>query len=106
MKIQLTGNRVKINRTIRFLVKDKISLPLDKILKDFKPSTQIATVHIELVPKTNAFKVNFDMTLPRKKNLFASTTHPKLESALIDLQQQIEKQIKRYKESLTAYSLG
>ncbi|MBU3935154.1 HPF/RaiA family ribosome-associated protein [Patescibacteria group bacterium] len=106
MKIQLTGNRIKINHTIRFLVKDKISLPLDKILKDFKPNTQIAAVHIELIPKTNTFKVNFDMILPHKKNLFASTTHLQLESALIDLQQQIEKQIKRYKESLTPYSLG
>lgn len=106
MKIQITGNQVKINNTIRFLVKNKVSLRLDKLLKDFTPKSQIASLHIELVPKTSDFKVNFDMRLPRKKSIFASTTHLKLESALIDLEQQVEKQIKRYKESLTNYSLG
>jgi len=106
MKIQITGNQVKINNTVRFLIKNKVSLRLDKLLKDFAPDSQIAAIHIDLMPKTSDFKVSFDMTLPRKKHLFASTTHQKLESALIDLQQQIEKQIKRYKESLTNYSLG
>jgi len=106
MKIQLTGNQVKINNTIRFLVKNKVSTRLDKLLKNFAPKSQIASIHIKLIPKTSDFKVNFDMTLPRKKQLFASTIHSKLESALIDLEQQIEKQIKRHKESLTNYSLG
>ena len=106
MKIQLTGNQVKINSTIRFLVKDKVSTRLDKLLANFAPKSQIASIHIELLPKNTGFKVNFDMILPHKKHLFASTNHLKFESALIDLQQQIEKQIKRYKESLTNYSLG
>ena len=106
MNIQISGNQVKIDNRLRSLVKNKISLKLDKLLSPFSPQYQNASLHIRQQIKTKIFQVNFKITLPPKKNLFASTKHIKLESALIDLEQQIEKQIKRYKESLAPYSLG
>jgi ribosome-associated translation inhibitor RaiA len=37
------------------------------------------------------------MLLPGKERIFSETTHKFLESALIDLEDQLEKQIKKYR---------
>ena len=47
--------------------------------------------------KNNNINLRFDMLLPGKKQIFSETSHKFLKSALIDLADQLEKQIKKYR---------
>ncbi len=105
MKILLIGDKIHTTEKIKLLVDEKIGKKIDKLLSHLSPDLKIATIRIEKI-KLGQFKVNFDMTLPGKEHLYSQTTHLKLKSALIDLQQQVEKQIKKYKQFQVNYSLS
>jgi len=55
-----------------------------------------STLRIEK-DKLENIHLRFDMYLPGKEKIFSETTHQVLESALIDLAQQVERQIKKYR---------
>jgi ribosomal subunit interface protein len=105
MNIQITGDNFNVSDSVKKLVDEKVGARLELLLTKFAPDIKIATISIEK-DKLDIFKVNFDMLLPGKKQIYAQTYHKILESALIDLTQEIEKQIKRYKDDLVNYSLG
>jgi len=95
MNLQITGDRIHLNPAIKTLISEKIDQQIGKLLTNFSTDIQIASIRIQK-EKLELFKVNFDMTLPGKKHIYAETEHILLESALIDLSHQIEKQIKKY----------
>ena len=105
MNIQILGDNISLSSKVKKLIDAKINLKLEKLLTDFAPDLKIASMRVTK-DKIGHFTVNFDMNLPKKEYLFASTSHVNLESALIDLSEQIEKQIKRYKQTLVNYSLS
>jgi ribosomal subunit interface protein len=105
MNIQITVNNFELTDSIKYLIDKKMSQKLDQLLKTFSPEMKTASVHIEK-EKYNIFKVNFDIKLPGKEHIYSETRHKIFESAIIDLTQQVEKQIKKYKEELVNYSLG
>lgn len=105
MNLQLSGHNLHLSPANKQLVFDKLNLPLDKLLVDFAPDLKIASVIISK-DKYEKYTVNFDMNLPGKTHIFATAQHLLLESALIDLAQEIEKQIKKHKQDLVNYSLG
>jgi ribosome-associated translation inhibitor RaiA len=100
--IVVEGQQSKLHR---LLINAKVNLRLEKLLSSFSEDLKIAQLKIGK-NKIGEFEVNFDMNLPGKEHVFAATHHIKLTSALVDLEQQVEKQIKRYKQSLTNYSLS
>src|SRR3989339_1734162 len=100
MNLQIVGDHYDISPKTRNLIDEKITTPIDKLLTNFSPDAK--TVHLRIgQDKFKNLKVSFDLTLPGKEHIFATATHHLLESALIDLQQEVEKQIKKYKERLT-----
>jgi ribosome-associated translation inhibitor RaiA len=105
MNIQIIGDSFNVSDTTKKLVEEKISIRLDKLLTKFAPEMKSALIRIQK-DKLGMFKVNFDMNLPGKEHVYCQTTHKILKSALIDLSQQAERQIKKYRQDLVNYSLG
>ena len=105
MNIQIIGDNFNVSENTKKLVDEKIGFRLEKLLSKFAPDAKTALIRIQL-DKFSTFQINFDMNLPGKEHVYAQTNHQILESGLIDLQQQVEKQIKRYRDNLVNYSLG
>jgi ribosomal subunit interface protein len=105
MNIQITVNNFELTDSIKYLIEEKMSPKIDQLLKNFSPEMKTASVHIEK-EKHDIFKVNFDIKLPGKEHIYSETRHKIFESAIIDLTQQIERQIKKYRQELVNYSLG
>lgn len=105
MNIQIHGSNLDITPQIKSLIESKINQKLEKLLAHFSPDLKIADLKIEK-DKYKKFNVNFDMQLPGKEHVFAQTSHINLESALVDLEQQLEHQLKKYRDDLVNYSLG
>jgi len=99
MNIQIIGDNFNVSLSTKKLVEEKIGNRLDKLLVHFSTEMHNALIRIQK-DKLKNFMVNFDMNLPGKEHVYAQTTHKILESALIDLEQQVEKQIQKYKNQL------
>ena len=96
MNIQIIGDNLEISDSNRLMIEEKISLPLDKLLTKYDGDMKNASMRI-IKDKFGIFKINFDMNLPGKTHIFAETTHKIFESALVDLAQEVERQIKKFK---------
>ncbi|MGI5840662.1 MAG: ribosome hibernation-promoting factor, HPF/YfiA family [Patescibacteria group bacterium] len=100
MNILITGDNVDITPEIKELVDEKIDTKLDPHLAHFAPEIKTAALKISRQTKTGNFEVNLDMMLPGKMHVYAKAANSRLDSALIDLREQIERQIEKYKADL------
>jgi ribosome-associated translation inhibitor RaiA len=105
MNIQITGDNLNVSAADKLLIEEKLSSRLDKLLFKFDPQIRSALIRIQK-DKFKNFIINFDMNLPGKEHIYAQVSHKIFESAIIDLEQQVEKQIKKYRADLVGYSLG
>ena len=105
MNIQIICDGFELTPSIKALVQQKVDIRLEKLMTKFAPEMKSALIRIKK-DKFGEYKVNFDMNLPGKENVYAQASHKILESAVIDLSQEAERQIKKYKASLANYSLG
>lgn len=105
MNIQITGDRLSLSPSIKTLINDKLNDRLEKLLTGFSSDIKTAQVRLQK-DKFDKFIVNFDLNLPDKGHIYAQASHLSLESAIIDLEQEVEKQIKRYRQEHAGYSLG
>jgi ribosome-associated translation inhibitor RaiA len=96
MNIQIIGDNFNISPRSKKMVDDKVGSHLDKLLTRFDPEIKSALLHI-IKDKLGNFILKFDMNLPGKKRIFAQTTHKVFKSGLIDLTQEVERQIERYR---------
>ena len=96
MNIQITGDNFELSENTKKLVDQKVGKKLDVLLSTFAPEMKTASLRIEK-DKNNNIILRFDMLLPGKKQIFSETSHKFLKSALIDLADQLEKQIKKYR---------
>lgn len=96
MNIQITGDNFELSENTKKLVNEKLAQKLEKLLTTFAPEMKIATLRIEK-DKLDNFHLHFAMNLPGKEQIFSETTHKFLEPALVDLEDQLEKQIKKYR---------
>jgi len=96
MNIQITGDNFELTDDVKKLVDEKINQKLEKFLTTFAAEMKTSTLRIEY-DKLKNIHLRFDMLLPGKERVFSETTHKFLESALVDLEDQLEKQIKKYR---------
>lgn len=96
MNIQIIGDNFNVSPRSKKLIDEKIGFHLDRLLTKFPPEVKTALLHINK-DKLGNFILKFDMHLPSKRRIFAETTHRILKSALIDITQEVEKQIERYR---------
>ncbi len=96
MNIQITGDNFELSENTKKLVDEKIGQKLEKLLSTFAPEMKTADLRIEK-DKLDNFHLHFAMNLPGKEQIFSETTHKFLEAALIDLEEQVERQINKYR---------
>ena len=105
MNIQIIGDNFNVSKNTKLLVDEKIGQRLDKLLLKFDPQMHTALIRIQK-DKLDNYLINLDMNLPSKEHIYAEVKHKILESGLIDIQEKVEKQIKKYKAELANYSVG
>ena len=96
MNLQIIGDNFEITESIRFLVQEKIIDKLDKLLIKTPEDLKIASLRIQK-NKIGDFIVNFDMNLPGKTHIYGQASHISFESALVDLEEEIATQIKKFR---------
>ena len=96
MNIQIIGDNFNVSPRSKKMIDEKVGAHLDKLLTHYDPEVRSALLHIDK-DKLGNFILKFDMNLPGKKRIFAETTHKVFKSALIDITQEIERQIERYR---------
>jgi len=105
MNVIVTSQNFTVTPKIEKVVRLKIVKRLDKLLQNFDDSLKTFRIRIEK-DKFDNYQLSCELTLPKKETIYCESKHIKFLSALTDLQQKAEKQIKRYKDSITPYSLG
>lgn len=98
MNIQIIADNLVLSAGNRLLIDEKINTHLEKLLTHYSPEQKIASVKVEK-DKFKKYTINFDMNLPGKEHIYAKTSHILFESALVDLIDAVEKQIKKLKEN-------
>ena len=98
MNIQIIADNLILSAGNRLLIDEKINFHLEKLLSHYSPEQKIASVKVEK-DKFDKYTINFDMYLPNKEYIYAETTHILFESALVDLINAVEKQIKKLKDN-------
>jgi ribosome-associated translation inhibitor RaiA len=96
MNIQIIGDNLSLSDSDKILIEDKVSSRLDRLLTKYDNDMKKASMRI-MKDKLGIFIINFDMNLPGKTHIYAQTTHKIFESALIDLSEEVEKQITKFK---------
>jgi len=93
INIQTTVNNFELSESMKVLIEEKLAIPLDKYLSHLPDDQKRAQLHIEKETKTELFKLHFTMN-----HIFSKTEHIIFESAIVDLREQLEVQIKKIKE--------
>lgn len=100
MNIRINGVNLIISLKIRKMINDKFVIKLDQLVPNLNNELKTACLRIQKDKKYKDYDVQFDMSLPGQKNTFhAETRHYELESAMVDLREAIERQIKKYKHA-------
>jgi ribosomal subunit interface protein len=102
MKVNIIGDNIELKPSDKDLVQQKVIDKLDKLLKDFTEDIKDATVKINYFDKEEEYRVNFNMWLPGKKHIYAESSHEVLLSALVQLREDLERQIKEYKDKINS----
>ena len=106
MNIEINGVNLEITPEIKDMVDRKLARKLDQLLVNFNEELKTGFLHLEM-DKYKHFKSKFDMSLPGKDgHLFAECKNIKLISTIVGIREQLEKQIKKYKQDKVNYSLG
>lgn len=89
MNIQIYSEGIELSDSMRFIIDEKLAKPLEKYLTHLADDQKNAQLHITK-DGPEIFKVNFTMN-----NLYSESRHILLESAIVDLREQLEIQIKK-----------
>ena len=82
------------------IIRSKFVKKLDQLLPQFNDELKTASLQIQKDKKYKNYTAKFDMSLPKLKNpIYAEVTHHELTSAIVDLREAVEKQIKKYKHA-------
>ncbi len=89
MNIQIYSEGIELSDSMRFIINEKLANPLEKYLTHLAPDQKNVQLHI-IKENPDNFKVNFSMN-----NIYSEARHINFESAIVDLREQLEKQIKK-----------
>jgi ribosomal subunit interface protein len=101
MQIKLIGDNLDITPDMKETVATKFESKLDRLLQTFAEDLKIGDLKVTKREKYDDFEVNFDMWLPGKKHIFAKNREDNFVTAITGLREEIEKQIKRYKDEIS-----
>lgn len=98
MRLIISGDNFKVNDRIRGLIEEKF-LEIDRVLPEFNWEIKTADVRIKKDNQRDLM-ISFDMGLPKKRRIHAEVKGQDLNNMIIELEKEVEKQIKRYKEEV------
>lgn len=106
MNIQINGLNLEITPKVKKIIDNQFCQKIDRLLQKYNEEIKTAFMHLKQ-DKYNQYIISFDITLPGKNgHIYAKHLHKNLIAAITGLREQIEKQIKKYKDSHMGYSLG
>ena len=98
MNTAITTKNLDLTPKIRRLINQKTLSHLDKLLSRYPPDLKDATLHLEY-KKPGTYLATFNMAVTACLKLHASSSADNLVSCLVNLREQLEKQILRHKSS-------
>ncbi len=106
MNIQINGVNLIVSPRVKGLVDKKLKPRLDRLLSKFNEEIKTGFLHLEK-NKYKIYQAKFDMALPGQDgHLIAHFSNKKLIPTIVGIREQLEKQIKKYKQDQVNYSLG
>lgn len=95
MNLEIITESIELNDSLRETIKNKFEDKLDKYLKHFDENMKTAYMRIRKDVRWG-FQVNFNLMLPGKKAIFAENKDKNLQTSIIGLRHELERQIKEY----------
>ena len=99
MNIQLYTKNIEASEYLKKIVDEKLNQHLEKYLQDFAPDIKTANVKVEKLSRWG-YEVSFDMWLPGREHIFAKAIHKELAGAILELREELEREIEKYKSEL------
>lgn len=100
MQLNISSKDVKIGKVRAKIIADKLVAPLSKLLKNQKLQP-----NADMVVRFGSrwgYKISLNMILPKNVRIYAVTKQKEFTKAITDLREELEVQIKHYKEKLTS----
>jgi len=97
VKIDIKTKDLEITEYIQKLVQKKLVSKIDRVTKNLTDDEKKATLRLKKRSRWG-FRVNLSMWLPGKHHIFSEEIHKDLQSALVNLREEVISQIKEYKE--------
>lgn len=100
MNISIIEDNTKLSTNDKDQIYEKLVKKLEKHLKTFADDIKNATIKVSKNSSTEEYKINFNMWLPGKKHIYAESEEEVFISALAELRNDLERQLKTYKSDL------
>jgi ribosome-associated translation inhibitor RaiA len=96
MNINISTKKIELTDKERLMILEKFG-EIPDLLKRYNPSQAYADVKVQRGSRYG-YKISFSMHLLQKKHIYAEVKNKKFVSAVTDLRDTVERQIKDYKE--------
>lgn len=96
MNIDIVGKNIEVTEEMKEYVDKHLNSKIGKLLKDFDEDMKNAEFSVEHMGNNFQHKVSFDLWLPGKEHVYAEASNKELLSAIVDLRDKVESQIKEY----------
>ena len=97
MKIEIKTKDLEITDFVQKLVDNKLKPKIDRLLKKLPADRKSALLRLTTRSRWG-YKASLSMSLPGKVRIFGKEIHKNLESAIVNLREEVVRQIKEYKE--------
>ena len=99
MNIAIMGDNIEITEDIKNIVMKRLVDKLDKLTQHFSLDSLNANLRLS-EHHSYGFRGSFNMWLPGKKQVFVEDTHRDLQSVIVLIRHEVERQIKDYNNKL------
>ncbi len=98
MRLIISGDGFKVSNKTRRLLDEKLS-SVEKKLPNFDEEVKTADVRIKKGSRWGML-MSFDMSLPKKKRVFAEVGGEDLLNMAVELAEEVERQVDKYRHEL------
>lgn len=98
MRLIISGDDFKISNQTRRLLADKLS-SIERKLPNFDEEVKTADIRIKKDSRWGML-MSFDMSLPKKKVIFAEVKGEDLLNMAVELAEEVERQVDKYRHEL------
>ncbi len=100
MNVQINVEDMDLTPDIGRVLQEKFIVKIEKYLTNFNEDIKTASIRIKKGSRWG-YRINFSLYLPEKKHIFAEEKHEDLAVAITQLEKEITRQIREYKERIT-----